>query len=74
LFYAVVIPTTLPGAFFWRNKGFAEHARAVGLASMPQLGVAYERHHPFRFGELWRTFRETPLDEKLAQARRIFSG
>lgn len=39
LFYVVVIPTTMPGAFFWRNKGFEEHARATGLAQMPQVGV-----------------------------------
>jgi DMSO reductase iron-sulfur subunit len=47
LFYVLVIPTTLPGAFFWRNKDFVEHAREVGLANMPQLGVVYERHHAF---------------------------
>ena len=39
LFYALVIPTTMPGAFFWRNKGFEEHARETGLAEMPQVGV-----------------------------------
>lgn len=39
LFYVLVIPTTMPGAFFWRNKGFEEHARATGLAKMPQVGV-----------------------------------
>lgn len=39
LFYAVVIPTTMPGAFFWKNKGFEEHARKTGLAKMPQVGV-----------------------------------
>ena len=39
LFYVLVIPTTMPGAFFWRNKGFEEHARDTGLAEMPQLGV-----------------------------------
>ncbi len=39
LFYVLVIPTTMPGAFFWRNKGFEEHARATGLANMPQVGV-----------------------------------
>lgn len=44
LFYVLVIPTTLPGAFFWRNKGFVEHAREVGLARMPQLGVVPDRH------------------------------
>ncbi|MDH5445970.1 MAG: dimethyl sulfoxide reductase anchor subunit [Gammaproteobacteria bacterium] len=39
LFYVLVIPTTMPGAFFWRNKGFQEHAQESGLANMPQVGV-----------------------------------
>lgn len=39
LFYVLVIPTTMPGAFFWRNPAFADHARATGLARMPQVGV-----------------------------------
>ena len=44
LFYVLVIPTTMPGAFFWRNKGFEEHARETGLANMPQLGVVPDSH------------------------------
>jgi DMSO reductase iron-sulfur subunit len=44
LFYVVVIPTTMPGAFFWRNKGFEEHARKTGLARMPQVGVLPDAH------------------------------
>lgn len=44
LFYALVIPTTMPGAFFWRNKGFEEHAREIGLAEMPQVGVLPDGH------------------------------
>jgi len=44
LFYVLVIPTTMPGAFFWRNKGFEEHARKTGLAKMPQVGVLPEAH------------------------------
>lgn len=44
LFYVLVIPTTMPGAFFWKNKGFEEHAREIGLARMPQVGVAALRH------------------------------
>lgn len=44
LFYVLVIPTTMPGAFFWRNPGFQEHARATGLAQMPQVGVVPEGH------------------------------
>ena len=39
LFYVLVIPTTMPGAFFWKNKGFEEHARDIGLADLPQVGV-----------------------------------
>jgi DMSO reductase iron-sulfur subunit len=44
LFYALVIPTTMPGAFFWRNRGFEEHARETGLARMPQVGVLPDCH------------------------------
>jgi len=44
LFYVLVISTTMPGAFFWRNKGFQEHARETGLAEMPQVGVVPSRH------------------------------
>lgn len=44
LFYALVIPTTMPGAFFWRNKAFQEHARRTGLAGRPQTGVAVDAH------------------------------
>ncbi len=51
-----------------------EHARDVGLADMPQLGVAHERHHPFKLGELLRTLRETSMSDKLDQFRRIFTG
>lgn len=58
LFYAIVIPTTLPGGFFWRNQGFVEHARETGLADMPQLGVAYEQHHKFDWRALLKTARE----------------
>lgn len=46
LFYVLVIPTTMPGAFFWKNKGFEEHAREIGLANLPQVGVAPLRHYP----------------------------
>ena len=44
LFYALVVPTTMPGAFFWRNRGFEEHARESGLADMPQVGVLPDVH------------------------------
>ena len=42
--YAVVVRTTIPGAFFWRNAGFQEHARETGLAEMPQVGVLADLH------------------------------
>lgn len=44
LFYVLVIPTTMPGAFFWKNKSFEQHARDIGLANMPQVGVAPDHH------------------------------
>ena len=44
LFYVLVVPTTMPGAFFWKNKGFEEHARESGLANMPQVGVIADTH------------------------------
>lgn len=44
LFYVLVVPTTMPGAFFWRNAGFQEHAREAGLAQMPQVGVVAKLH------------------------------
>jgi DMSO reductase anchor subunit len=44
LFYVLVIPTTMPGAFFWKNKAFQEHAREIGLAHRQESGVVYENH------------------------------
>ena len=44
LFYVLVIPTTMPGAFFWKNPGFQGHARDTGLAAMPQVGVQVVTH------------------------------
>ncbi len=44
IFYAVVVPTTMPGAFFWKNAGFQQHARETGLADMPQVGVLADQH------------------------------
>ncbi len=44
LFYVLVIPTTMPGAFFWKNPAFQEHAREAGLAGMPQVGVQASTH------------------------------
>jgi DMSO reductase anchor subunit len=74
LFYVVVIPTTMPGAFFWKNAGFVEHARETGLADMPQMGVVYETHHAFNIGELIETIKTTTMKQKLTQLRSIFTG
>lgn len=74
IFYALVIPTTMPGAFFWKNKGFIEHARESGLANMQQLGVAYERHHDFNVQELVQTVNEHRLSDMFAQAKTIITG
>jgi DMSO reductase iron-sulfur subunit len=69
LFYVLVIPTTMPGAFFWKNRSFVEHAREVGLAHMPQLGVAYEQHHAFRVDELLKTLSSFFTRKKMDAAR-----
>ena len=74
LFYVVVIPTTMPGAFFWKNQGFVEHAREVGLVDMPQLGVVHDRHHAFNISELLETIKTTTMKQKFAQLRSIFTG
>ena len=74
LFFVLVIPTTMPGAFFWKNKGFVEHAREVGLADMPQMGVVHEKYHAFKLGELLETIRTTTMSEKLSQFKRVFTG
>jgi hypothetical protein len=74
IFYALVIPTTMPGAFFWKNKGFVDHAREPGLADMQQLGVAYEHHHKFDVGELMQTVKENSLSDMIAQAKAIVTG
>ncbi len=74
IFYALVIPTTMPGAFFWKNKGFVEHARESGLADMQQLGVAYEKHHAFKTDELLQTIKETSVSEIFAQAKAVVTG
>ena len=74
IFYALVIPTTMPGAFFWKNKGFIEHARESGLADMQQLGVAYERHHKFDVTQLLQTIRENSLADMWAHTKNILTG
>lgn len=44
LFYILVIPTTMPGAFFWKNKAFEDHAREIGLANNPNVGIVPDHH------------------------------
>ncbi len=72
LFFALVIPTTMPGAFFWKNEGFQEHAKETGLAEMQQVGVAYDRHARFKTDELIETIKTTSLKEVIEQLKSIF--
>jgi DMSO reductase iron-sulfur subunit len=44
LFYVLVIPTTMPGAFFWRNKSFERHAVETGLADRVRAGLIGHGH------------------------------
>ncbi|MFQ5598604.1 MAG: DmsC/YnfH family molybdoenzyme membrane anchor subunit [Nitrospiria bacterium] len=44
LFYILVVPTTVPRAFFWGNQRFETDARKSGLAVLPQVGVVEEGH------------------------------
>ncbi|MDP7537617.1 MAG: dimethyl sulfoxide reductase anchor subunit [Methylococcales bacterium] len=74
LFFVLVIPTTMPGAFFWKNDGFVEHARETGLAEMEQVGVAYERHHKFKTDELIATIKEHSLLAMVEEAKNILKG
>ena len=52
LFYVLVIPTTMPGAFFWKNQEFMEHAVESELSSMTQLGVEKYCQHTFKLNAL----------------------
>lgn len=72
LFFVLVIPTTMPGAFFWKNSGFVSHARETGLADSPQHGVAYERHHSFNVKELLQTIKETSIVDMISHIKWIF--
>jgi hypothetical protein len=62
----------MPGAFFWKNKGFEEHAKETGLADMPQVGVRREAHRTFNIGELIQTIKETTAREAIDQVKEIF--
>ena len=72
LFFVLVIPTTMPGAFFWKNDGFVDHARETGLADMQQVGVAYERHHVFKVDELIQTIKENSIKDMFDHVKWIF--
>ena len=74
LFFVLVIPTTMPGAFFWKNESFVEHAREMGLADMQQVGVVYERHHAFKIDELIQTIKENSIKDMIAHVRWIFGS
>jgi len=74
LFFVLVIPTTMPGAFFWKNQGFVDHARETGLAEMQQVGVVYERHHEFKVDELIKTIKENSIKDMITHVRWIFGG
>ena len=69
LFFVLVIPTTMPGAFFWKNDGFVEHARETGLAEMEQVGVVYERHHAFKVDELMQTIKENSIRDMIEHVK-----
>ena len=71
LFFVVVIPTTMPGAFFWKNQDFVEHARQTGLADMEQVGVVREHHGQFKWEELWATVRATRPRDLVRHVREI---
>lgn len=72
LFFVLVIPTTMPGAFFWKNSGFVDHARETGLADAPQHGVAYEKHHDFDIKALIQTVKEHSIMDMVKHVKWIF--
>lgn len=72
LFFVLVIPTTMPGAFFWKNQDFVTHARETGLADREQVGVVRELHGQFKFDELLKTIKSTSTRELLAHIKDIF--
>lgn len=74
LFYAVVIPTTMPGAFFWQNDQFKTHAVEVGLSKMPQVGVMAEKHHKFDVSALVDVVKNTSVKAIFTQIKSIIKG
>lgn len=71
LFFVLVIPTTMPGAFFWKNQDFVEHARETGLVEMEQVGVVRELHGKFNVRELLDTIKTTSAKEVYAHIKDI---
>lgn len=71
LFFVVVIPTTMPGAFFWKNQDFVDHARQTGLADLEQVGVVREHHGQFKWDELLATLRAARPRTLLAHVKEI---
>ncbi|SMN00478.1 Anaerobic dimethyl sulfoxide reductase chain B [uncultured Candidatus Thioglobus sp.] len=74
LFYALVIPTTMPGAFFWKNDKFKQHAIDTGLDKMPQMGVMAQKHHKFDVGALIGAIKQTTVKSALMQLKAIAKG
>jgi hypothetical protein len=74
LFYAVVTPTTMPGAFFWKNDKFKKHAIETGLANMPQMGVMAERHHKFDVSALLKVIKKTTIKDVANQLKSVVKG
>jgi hypothetical protein len=64
----------MPGAFFWKNDKFKEHAIESGLAEMPQMGVMAERHHKFDVKALMTVIKETTFKDALTQVKSIVRG
>ena len=71
LFFVLVIPTTMPGAFFWKNQAFQEHARETGLSEMEQMGVVKERHGEFKLDELIETIKSSSPKQIVQHVRDI---
>ena len=79
LFYVLVIPTTMPGAFFWKNAGFQEHARESGLAQMPQTGVLpHTEYHDLQKQRIiedlkgdWQRYRQKGLKQTLSRGWKL---
>jgi hypothetical protein len=61
----------MPGAFFWKNQDFIDHARTTGLVDREQVGVVRELHGKFRGDELWATIKAARPRAVLAHLKEI---